>query len=40
MNFYQEFVDELNRQEVRFLIFGGFAVNYYGYNRFTADLDV
>jgi hypothetical protein len=30
----------LNLAEVRYLVLGGYAVNYYGYERTTADLDV
>jgi hypothetical protein len=27
-------------EEVDFLVIGGYAVNYYGYNRYTDDLDI
>jgi hypothetical protein len=30
----------LNSREVEYLVVGGYAVNYYGYARATADLDV
>lgn len=40
MNFFSEVVHALNDHEVRFMVFGGFAVNYYGFNRYTADLDI
>jgi hypothetical protein len=29
----------LNRAEVEYLLVGGFAVNHYGYHRFTEDID-
>ncbi len=28
------------KNNVRYLLIGGYAVNYYGYNRHTADMDV
>lgn len=28
------------RNNLRYLLIGGYAVNYYGYNRHTADMDV
>lgn len=40
MNFYSECIEALNNHGVKFLVFGGFAVNFYGYNRYTADLDL
>ncbi len=40
MSFYKELIDAFNRNQVRFLVFGGFAVNFYGFNRYTADLDL
>jgi hypothetical protein len=30
----------LNSIEVEYLVVGGYAVNYYGYSRATADLDI
>ena len=33
-------LNHLIRDKVKFLIIGGYAVNYYGYNRTTADLDL
>lgn len=30
----------LNSNEVEYLVIGGYAVNYYGYARATADLDI
>ena len=36
---FREFLECLNRAEVDYLLVGGFAVNYYGYHRFTEDID-
>jgi len=36
----KEFVELLNALNVHYLVVGGFAVAYYGYPRFTADLDL
>lgn len=36
----REFVELLNALNVHYLVVGGFAVAYYGYARFTADLDL
>lgn len=30
----------LHKHKVRFLLVGGFAVNYYGYSRATGDVDI
>jgi len=35
-----DFIRILQRREARFLIVGGFAVNYYGYIRTTQDIDL
>lgn len=40
MSFYRECIKAFNDHDVKFLVFGGFAVNFYGYNRYTADLDL
>jgi hypothetical protein len=40
MNFYTEVIDAFNRNQVRLLVFNGFDVNFYGFNRYTADLDL
>jgi hypothetical protein len=29
----------LNRAGVKYLLVGGYAVNHYGYHRFTEDID-
>ena len=39
-DFYQEFLIALNAHKVRYMIFGGFAVNLYGFTRVTEDLDI
>jgi hypothetical protein len=36
----REFVELLNSNEVDYLVVGAFAVAWYGYPRFTADLDI
>ena len=36
---FREFLACLNRAEVEYLLVGGFAVNFYGYHRFTEDID-
>jgi predicted nucleotidyltransferase len=35
-----EFLKLLNSKGVEYLLIGGFAVNYYGHHRATADMDV
>ncbi len=37
---FKEFLKLLNSNGVKYLLLGGYAVNYYGYNRTTGDLDV
>jgi hypothetical protein len=37
---FKEFLKSLNRAKIRYLLIGGYAVNSYGYHRFTNDLDV
>lgn len=39
MNLYEETCKLFVKNEVRFVIIGGFAVNFWGYNRSTGDLD-
>lgn len=36
----REFVELLNSNKVDYLVVGAFAVAWYGYPRFTADLDI
>lgn len=37
---FKEFLGLLNSASVRYLVLGGYAVNYYGYHRSTGDLDI
>jgi predicted nucleotidyltransferase len=37
---FKEFLILLGRHGVRYLLIGGYAVNYYGYPRATGDIDV
>ena len=34
-----EVIDTLLAHDVEFLLIGGYAVNYYGYGRYTGDID-
>lgn len=36
---YKEFLRLLNENEVEYLLIGGYAVAYYGYPRYTGDID-
>ncbi len=36
---FREFLGCLNRAGVEYLLVGGYAVNHYGYHRFTEDID-
>ncbi len=36
---FREFLECLNRAGVEYLLVGGFAVNHYGYHRFTEGID-
>ena len=36
---FKEFIALLNSEGVRYLLLGGYAVNYYGYHRFTGEID-
>lgn len=44
MNVFDEYsrnvLIELNKYDVEYLIIGGYAVNYHGYNRTTGDVDL
>ncbi len=35
-----EIFQQLNKKDVKYLVVGGLAVNFHGYSRFTADIDV
>jgi len=37
---HKNLLERLIKANVKFLIIGGYAVNYYGYNRTTGDLDI
>ncbi|MGH9483155.1 MAG: hypothetical protein ACRD1L_13790, partial [Terriglobales bacterium] len=37
---FREFLQLLNSSEIAYLVVGGYAVNYYGFARATADLDI
>jgi len=37
---HQELLQELVKHEVNFLLIGGYAVIYYGYERTTGDMDI
>ena len=37
---FREFVGLLEKNEVAYMIVGGYAVGYHGYPRFTGDLDI
>ena len=37
---FKEFLRLLNSSNVEYLVIGGYAVNYYGFSRATADLDI
>lgn len=35
----KEFIELLNSEGVRYLLLGGYAVNYHGHDRYTGDID-
>ena len=37
---FTEFITALNRAEVEYVLVGGYAVIFHGYNRTTGDLDI
>jgi hypothetical protein len=37
---FQEFIELLNQNQVRYLLVGGYAVGFHGFPRYTGDLDV
>ncbi len=37
---FKEFIKLLNDNKVNYLIVGGYAVGFYGYQRYTGDIDV
>ena len=36
---FKEFIELLNENEVKYLVIGGYAVNFHGYPRYTKDID-
>ncbi|MDA3884863.1 MAG: nucleotidyltransferase [Candidatus Delongbacteria bacterium] len=39
-NDFKEFAELLEKNSVKYLIIGGFAVNFHGYPRYTKDIDI
>ena len=37
---FKEFIESLNKHNVRYLVVGGYAVAFHGYPRYTKDLDI
>ena len=37
---FKEFIESLNKNRVRYLIVGGYAVAFHGYPRYTKDMDI
>ena len=37
---FKEFIELLNKNEIKYLLVGGYAVAYYGYPRYTKDSDI
>lgn len=40
MNLYRKIFEAFQKEKIDYLIVGGVAVNLYGYNRFTGDIDI
>jgi hypothetical protein len=40
MNLYEKIFKSLNKEEIKYIVVGGVAVNLHGYMRFTGDLDI
>ena len=40
LEFYSETLKMLNKNKVRYLVVGGYAVNSYGYMRSTGNMDL
>ena len=36
---FKVFIELLNEHEVKYLVIGGYAVNFHGYPRYTNDID-
>ena len=39
-NHFREFIELLEKNEVKYLIVGGYAVGIHGFPRYTGDLDI
>lgn len=37
---FRKFIELLNKNNVEYLVIGGYAVVHYGYVRTTADIDI
>jgi predicted nucleotidyltransferase len=37
---FREFLELLNSAKIKYLVIGGYAVNYHGHHRFTGDIDL
>ncbi|OHD24289.1 MAG: hypothetical protein A2086_01290 [Spirochaetes bacterium GWD1_27_9] len=37
---FKDFIELLNKNDVKYLLVGGYAVAYYGYPRYTKDIDI
>jgi len=37
---FQDFIEALNKAEVKYILVGGYAVILHGYNRSTGDMDI
>ena len=37
---FKEFLELLNRNQVKYLIVGGYAVAFHGHPRYTKDIDI
>ncbi len=40
MKFFLLLIKEMNKEGINYCIIGGLAVNFYGYTRFTEDIDI
>ena len=36
---FKEFIELLNKNDVKYLVVGGYALAFHGYPRFTKDID-
>lgn len=40
MDFLRELNNKIFNSNLKYLVIGGYAINKYGYSRFTADIDL